>query len=274
MKVRQLRVGCEFVHVADSPTPAFFHVEPQPSAVVTIVSESWDVAPDTRSTAEEDSYGNRVRRLLLPAGESSVRYQAQIEVPDLVDDADPGAAQLDPLDIPAEYLQFILPSRYCPSDMLRQHAWKLFGSRPANHQRVQEIMGYVHDHLSFQYGASDASTTALDAYVKGWGVCRDYAQLGVTFCRALNIPARYAFGYLPLIEVPPDPRPMDFAAWLEVYLDGRWYTFDPRNNARRKGRVVIARGRDAADCAMATTFGSPWLKQMTVIAEEATESTS
>ena len=268
MSVRQVKIGCTFTYVANAPTPVNYIVEPNESPIVRFLEQDWQTDPATASIVEPDLFGNRIRRLVLPSGESTCSYHAIVEVPDELDASDPGAQQLPPEQIPTEYLTFTLPSRYCPSDLFRAHAWKLFGTKPADQQRVQDIMDYVHGHLSFEYGASDSASTALDVFVKGWGVCRDYAQLGVTFCRALNIPARYAFGYLPLIEVPYDPRPMDFAAWMEVYLGDRWYTFDPRNNARRKGRVVIGRGRDAADIAMATTFGNPWLKQMTVVAEE------
>jgi transglutaminase-like putative cysteine protease len=134
---------------------------------------------------------------------------------------------------------------------------------------VQAICDYVNNHLTFRYGATNARTTAADVHTSGYGVCRDFTHLGVSLCRALNIPARYVFGYLPQIEVPPLEAPMDFAAWMEVYLGDSWWTFDPRNNERRKGRVLIGRGRDAGDVAMATTFGSPYLEKMVVIAEDA-----
>jgi transglutaminase-like putative cysteine protease len=134
---------------------------------------------------------------------------------------------------------------------------------------VSVICAYVHSHLTFSYGSSTAQSTAADVYQSRYGVCRDFTHLAVSFCRALNIPARYVFGYLPEIEVPSRNLPMDFAAWMEVWLGDRWWTFDPRNNERRKGRVLIGRGRDAADVAMSTAFGSPILESMTVVAEEA-----
>jgi transglutaminase-like putative cysteine protease len=136
---------------------------------------------------------------------------------------------------------------------------------------VQAICDFVNGHLRFSYGTSTPTTTSADVFEAGVGVCRDFTHLGITFCRALNIPARYVFGYLPDIEVTyeGEPPPMDFAAWMEVYLDGSWWTFDPRNNVRRKGRVVIGRGRDAADVAMVTTYGGPVLRRMDVFAEDA-----
>jgi transglutaminase-like putative cysteine protease len=146
-------------------------------------------------------------------------------------------------------------------------AWQLFGTMEPGWARVQAICDWVHSNIRFQYGSSNSLTTAADVCAQGIGVCRDFAHLAVTFCRALHIPARYVFGYLPDIGVPPPDDPMDFCAWIEVYLAGRWWTFDPRNNEPRVGRVLIGRGRDALDVAMVTTFGSPRLAQMTVWAD-------
>jgi transglutaminase-like putative cysteine protease len=162
-----------------------------------------------------------------------------------------------------------LPSRYCLPDVLGDEAWSRFGDLTPGYRRVQAICDYVHNHLTFQYGSSTALSSAADVNRTRMGVCRDFTHLAVSFCRALNIPVRYVFGYLPDLDVPPDPAPMDFAAWMEVWLGDRWWTFDPRNNSRRKGRIVIGRGRDASDVAMATTFGGPLLESMVVQAEEA-----
>ncbi|WP_347348694.1 transglutaminase family protein [Nigerium sp.] len=269
MSTRRINVGCEFVHVAGAPTPAVYNVEVLPDPRVSVLQEEWSVDPDAPSERFTDIYGNRPRTVVLPAGESLCRYSALVEVPDELEAGDPSAQQLPPEDVPGELLVYTLPSRFCPSDVMRRHAWKLFGNKTADYNRVQDIVDYANGHLTFQYGSSEASSSALDVYVNGYGVCRDFAHLAITFCRALNIPTRYVFGYLPDMDVPPDPAPMDFVASMEVYLDGGWFTFDPRNNARRKGRVPIAKGRDAADVAMATTFGAPWLKRMTVIADEA-----
>lgn len=268
MQMRSVRVGCEFVHVSAQATPAVFNVEPLADQRPAPVAESWSVSPSVPAHSFVDLYGNRSRRLVLPAGESLSRFDAVYQVPDAPDARDPQARQLAPEEIPDELLIFTLPSRLCPSDSMRDLAWKLFGQSPANGQRVQDICDYVNSHLAFQWGSSESTTTARDAYIHGFGVCRDFAHLGVTFCRALNIPTRYVFGYLPNIDGRLLPPPMDFSAWMEVYLDGRWFTFDPRNNEPRTGRVLISRGRDAADVAMVTTFGVPWLKRMTVCAHE------
>lgn len=268
MQDRQVRVGCKFIQSANAPVAANFLVEPAQSDHVQVLESSWTVDPQTESRLEIDHYGNRLRRLVLPAGRSTCVFDALVTVPDEVDEADPDARQLPPAEIPTEYLEFIRPSRFCQSDVLSDQAWKLFGHKPADYRRVQDVVDFVHNHLSFRYGASDSSTSAVDAHANGEGVCRDFAQLAVTFCRALSIPTRYAFGYLPDIDVTPKPSPMDFAAWMEVYLDGRWFTFDPRNNVPRKAHIVIGRGRDAADVAMVTSFGRLPLESMTVVARE------
>jgi transglutaminase-like putative cysteine protease len=170
--------------------------------------------------------------------------------------------------LPDDVLVYTLPSRYCVSDVLGDEAWSRFGAHPPGYGRVREICRHVHESLSFGYGTSTALSTAADVNAAGFGVCRDFTHLAISFCRALNIPARYVFGYLPDLDVPPGDAAMDFAAWMEVWLGDRWWTFDPRNNEPRKGRVVIGRGRDAADVAMVTTFGGPLLESMVVQAEE------
>ncbi|MDQ4097731.1 MAG: transglutaminase family protein, partial [Actinomycetota bacterium] len=146
--------------------------------------------------------------------------------------------------------------------------WDLFGATPGGWDRVQAVCNWTHEHIRYEMGSSDSLTSAVDVLENGAGVCRDLTHVGITFLRALNIPARYVSGYLPDIAVPPPDVPMDFCSWLETYLDGRWWTFDPRNNVPRMGRVVIGRGRDALDVAMATTYGAPVLRDMEVWADE------
>jgi transglutaminase-like putative cysteine protease len=214
-----------------------------------------------------DFYGNPVKRLVMPAGDLAMRYDAIVMVPDQMDAEANSAPQLPVEDLPGEVLHFTLPSRYCLSDQLMGTAWELFGQTEPGGARVQAICDWVHDNVRFQYGASNPLTTAVDVLAQRKGVCRDFAHVAITFCRALNIPARYVFGYLPDIYVTAPPWPMDFAAWMEVYLGDRWWTFDPRNNARRVGRVLIGRGRDALDVAMLTTFGPAAFQSMTVWAD-------
>jgi transglutaminase-like putative cysteine protease len=268
METRQILIGCEFTYLAAIATPVVFQVQPPSSPVVSVREPRWAADPPGQARSYTDLYGNPCTRTVLPAGKSTIRYQAVAVVPDATEDSDPGARERGPDDLPDDTLIYTLPSRYCLPDVLGNEAWSRFGGLPPGYQRVQAICDYVHGHLDFQYGSSTALSSAADVNQAGRGVCRDFTHLAISFCRALNIPARYVFGYLPDMDVPPDPAPMDFAAWMEVWLDDRWWTFDPRNNMKRKGRVVIGRGRDASDVAMATTFGGPLLESMTVQAEE------
>jgi transglutaminase-like putative cysteine protease len=272
--MRRVRVGCEFVHVAAVDTPTVFQVELQDAAPVSLEWHEWSMEPQLRIRRYTDLYGNRCVRVVLPAGRSALRYDALALVPDATEDADEQAPELPPEELPDEVLIYTLPSRYCLPDVLGDDAWAHFGAISTGYARVQAICDHVNRHLTFRYGSSGPLSTAVDVNTSGFGVCRDFTHLAISFCRALNIPARYVFGYLPDMDVPPDPAPMDFAAWMEVWLGDRWWTFDPRNNRRRKGRILIGRGRDASDVAMITTFGAPLLESMTVYAEEEPTSVS
>jgi transglutaminase-like putative cysteine protease len=265
---RRVRVGCEFVYAAAVDTPAVFQVEPLDAAPVSLARREWSTEPAAPIRRYADLYGNPCTRVTLPAGRSTLRFDASVLVPDAAEDAGEDAPELPPDRLPDEVLIYTLPSRYCLPDVLGDEAWSRFGAVPAGYSRVQAICDHVHGHLTFRYGASGPLTTAADVNASGFGVCRDFTHLAISFCRALNIPARYVFGYLPEMDVPPGPAPMDFAAWMEVWLGDRWWTFDPRNNRRRKGRILIGRGRDASDVAMVTTFGAPLLESMTVHARE------
>jgi transglutaminase-like putative cysteine protease len=270
MGTRRMLIGCEFTYVAAIPTPVIFQVLPAESPLIDVQDAHWGSDPAIAVRGYTDLYGNPCTRAVLPAGKSSFRYHAVAVVPDATEDADSGAPECAPDDLPDDTLLYTLPSRYCLPDVLGDESWSRFGALAPGYPRVQAICDYVHGYLTFQYGSSTALSSAVDVNRAGRGVCRDFTHLTISFCRALNIPARYVFGYLPDLDVPPDPAPMDFAAWMEVWLGDRWWTFDPRNNARRKGRIVIGRGRDASDVAMATTFGGPLLESMLVQAEEAT----
>jgi transglutaminase-like putative cysteine protease len=271
MGTRRVRVGCEFVYEAAVDTPAVFQVEPLDAAPVNVERPEWSTEPAARIRRYADLYGNPCTRVVLPAGRSVLRFGASVLVPDATEDAGEDAPELPPDRLPDDVLIYTLPSRYCLPDVLGDEAWSRFGAVAAGYSRVQAICDHVNGHLTFQYGASGPLSTAADVNASGFGVCRDFTHLAISFCRALNIPARYVFGYLPQIDVPPDPAPMDFAAWMEVWLGDRWWTFDPRNNRRRKGRILIGRGRDASDVAMVTTFGAPRLESMTVHAQEETD---
>jgi transglutaminase-like putative cysteine protease len=192
----------------------------------------------------------------------------------LTDEIRPDAQQHAGEDLPEETLVYLLGSRYCETDRLSDIAWNLFGNTPPGWARVQAICDFVHNHITFGYQFARRTKSAYEAYVEGAGVCRDYAHLAVAFCRCMNIPARYCTGYLGDIGVVPVPGPMDFAGWFDAYLGGRWYTFDARNNVPRIGRVLMARGRDASDVALAMTFGPHTLKRFVVIADEIPEQPS
>jgi transglutaminase-like putative cysteine protease len=265
-----VRVGCEFVHDLIWPVSLVLQVEPRPDDVFMVSEAILETEPSVPIRRYEDIYGNICRRLTLGPGRTRILYQAEVEVASGIDDVDPTATQRPIEDLPDEVLGYTLASRYCDSDRLANTAWALFGGLPPGWARTQGVIDWVHDNVTFTLGSSNTGTGASDVYVQRRGVCRDFAQLAVAFLRALNSPARYCFGYLPDIDVPIAPEPMDFAAWLEAYVGDRWYTFDPRNNARRTGRVLIGRGRDALDVAMLTTYGQAPLLAMRVAAEAAT----
>jgi transglutaminase-like putative cysteine protease len=264
----RVHVGCEFVQTTPVPVHAVIQVEPRTDIKATVVSESWDDQTVALSTVYSDMFANRCRRLTFPAGTSILRYDAAVDVERLHDEADLDAPEIWAHELPGEALVYAMPSRFCPSDEVAPVAFEMFGHVTPGWARVQTICNWVHDNIEFGYANTHPTKTARDVLESRQGVCRDFAHLAVTFCRALNIPARYAFGYLPDIDVPPNHELMDFCAWMEVYLGDRWWTFDPRNNARRMGRVLIGRGRDALDVAMVTSFGGLQLNSMTVWADE------
>jgi transglutaminase-like putative cysteine protease len=228
--------------------------------------ERWDT--DAEHHGYLDAYGNRCERFTIAPGPSKLTYEAELvlEAPD--DLIVPDASETPPLSLPDECLRFVMPSRFCLPDELGAEAWQRFGDLTPGWGRVQAIVDFVHDEIEFVPGASNPWTTAVDVLRARQGVCRDFAHLAISFTRALNIPARYVFGYLPYIGVAPTDEPMDFAAWFEAYLDGEWRTFDARNNTPRIGRVIVGRGRDAADVALITSLGSLELTEFCVKAEQ------
>jgi transglutaminase-like putative cysteine protease len=265
----QIHVGFEMVYDCPQPTPMIFTLNVHFTRVSDLVSRD-DLAfdPPVRMTAYRDSFGNWCTRILAPAGRTRVRADALINDTGLPDAVVPGARQLAVQDLPEETLLYLLGSRYCETDRLSDIAWNLFGQAPAGWGRVQAICDFVHRHIAFGYEHARMTRTALEAYYDKTGVCRDYTHLAVAFCRCMNIPARYCTGYLGDIGMPPPYGPMDFAAWFEVFLDGNWHTFDARNNIPRIGRVLIARGRDAADVALSSTFGPNTLTSFRVWTDE------
>ncbi len=260
-----LTVGCTFGLDSVQPAVAILQVAPYLEAGISVAGERWETDADHH--AYVDGYGNRCERLALQAGASTVTYEAHVLLAEPEDVIVPGAPETPVDDLPDEVMRWVMPSRFCLPDELGHEAWQRFGDHAPGWQRVQAIVDYVHGHLEWVEGASNPWTTAADAYRAGQGVCRDFAHLAITFCRALNIPARYVFGYIPNIGVPVPPEAMDFAAWFEVWLDGEWRTFDARNNVPRTGRVVVGRGRDAVDVALITSFGPLNLTHFEVRAE-------
>ncbi|ARP62985.1 transglutaminase [Mesorhizobium sp. WSM1497] len=213
-------------------------------------------SPAVPTRLYHDLHGNACRRFTAPAGGFRIQYDAVVEDSGETDEVNTLAREVPVADLPDEVLGYLLGSRYCETDHLSSLAWQLFGDIPSGWARVHAIVDYVHNRLSFGYGYARSTRTAAQAHEERVGVCRDFAHLAITLCRCMNIPARYVNGYLGDIGVPADPAPMDFSAWLEVFLDGKWYTFDPRHNTPRIGRIVIARGRDATDVPLLHSFGA------------------
>jgi transglutaminase-like putative cysteine protease len=267
----RVKVGADFTVTSPRETPAVFMIRPETRGAHMTLAESWKSDPAAPYHEYNDIYGNVCRRMTLPAGSFTLRYDALVECDGDLDPYDPYAIEHPIAELPDDALVYTLPSRYCLSDMLFPQAMERFGSLTPGWSRVQAICDFVHNHIAFAYGTSTPTTTALDVYDSATGVCRDYAHLAISFCRALNIPARYSFGYMPDIDVPPPYAPMDFCAWFEVYLSGRWWIFDARNNVRRRARITIARGRDALDVAMLTTYGATNLDDMIVRADQTDE---
>ena len=265
----QIRVGFEMIYDCPQPIPMIFNLNVHASRASDIVGgDDLMIDPPVPMAAYRDSFDNWCTRIVAPKGRTRICADAIVNdtgAPDLIV---PQAQQVPVQDLPEETLLFLLGSRYCETDRLSQTAWNLFGHASTGWGRVQAICDYVNRHITFGYEHARMTRTALEAFYDKTGVCRDFTHLAVAFCRCVNIPARYCAGYLGDIGVPPPYGPMDFAAWFEAFLDGRWYTFDARNNIPRIGRVLIARGRDAADVAISTTFGPNTLTSFRVWTDE------
>jgi transglutaminase-like putative cysteine protease len=270
----KIRVGCDLTYEFAAPTPMVLMLNVHPSRTADmLVPDPIRVAPLHPLSIYTDMFGNTCCRLIAPAGDLRIVTDTVVADSGLPDAIAPDARQYAVADLPHDALMFLMASRYCETDRLSDIAWSHFGKTREGWARVQAIVDFVHNHIEFDYLQARATRSAFDVYQERVGVCRDYAHLAVAFCRAMNIPARYCTGYLGDIGVPLDPAPMDYSAWFEVYLGGRWYTFDARHNVPRIGRIVIARGRDAADVAISTTFGWNRLKNFTVWTDEVTEAT-
>jgi len=263
-----IRLGFDIQFDIPSPVAmiALYHVHPSRHADLREPDEP-RITPAVPLDEYEDSFGNVCARFVAPAGPLQLYHSTLIEDSGAPDKVQPNARQSPVEDLPPEALRYLLASRYCEVDRLLDTAGNLFGNSPLGWPRVQAVCDWVQANVTFGYAFANPTKTALDVYADRKGVCRDFQHLAITFCRCLNIPARYATGYLGDIGVPLNP-PMDFSAWFEAYLEGRWWTFDARNNTPRIGRVLMATGRDAADVAITTSFGTAWLKNFTVVTEE------
>jgi len=268
----QLRVGYELIYDFPQPTPMILTLNIHYSrASDLVVPDYLTTNPAVAIAGYRDGFGNWCNRIVAPAGRMRITSSAILRDSGQPDVQVMNAQQHAVQDLPEETLVFLLGSRYCETDLLSQAAWDLFSQTQPGWSRVQAICDYVHNHISFNYQNASSTRTAWQAFNEGTGVCRDYAHLAVTFCRCMNIPARYCTGYLGDMGTPPPWGVGDFAAWFDVFIGGAWHTFDARNNVPRIGRVLIARGRDASDVAIATTFGPNVLQSFTVWADEVTE---
>jgi transglutaminase-like putative cysteine protease len=265
----QIRLGYDIQFEAPVPVLIVAMLNVHPSRVSDLLEpDRLRIEPDVQPEPYVDSFGNICCRFTGPAGRIRLFNSTLIHDSGNVDPHDFSAREIPVADLPPETLQFLLSSRYCEVDLLSNTAAQLFGGIQPGWQRVQAICDWVHDNVTFGYHFASPTKTALDVYRDRTGVCRDFQHLAITFCRSVNIPARYATGYLGDIGVPPPGAAMDFAAWFEAYLEGRWWTFDARNNEPRIGRVLMATGRDATDVAITTSFGDTRLAHFEVTTDE------
>jgi transglutaminase-like putative cysteine protease len=259
------RAGYDLIYDFHKPTPLILTLNIHYSRASDLIRPDHLIAnPSVPVVSYRDGFGNWCTRLVAPTGQLRLSADAIVQDSGQPEVTVPNAWQHEVQSLPQETLVYLLGSRYCETDRLSEVAWKLFGKTPLGWARVQAICDFVHNHITFGYEHASSTKTALQAYTDRTGVCRDYAHLAITFCRCMNIPARYCTGYLGDIGLPPPYAPMDFAGWFEAYLAGVWYTFDARNNQPRIGRILIAQGRDAADVAISTAFGENTLQSFRV----------
>ncbi len=265
----QIRAGFEMTYWCPQPTPMILTLNIHYSRASDLVRPDLiKTEPAVPLVAYRDLFGNWCSRIVAPAGRFLLSCDSLVNDSGVADIVVPGAQQIPVEYLPEPALVYLLGSRYCETELLSEFAWQQFASVPAGWARVQAVCDFVHGHITFGYEHARRSRTAWEAYQEGTGVCRDYAHLAITLCRCLNIPARYCTGYLGDVGMEPPYSPGDFAAWMEVFLGNRWYTFDPRNNIPRIGRVLIARGRDACDVALSNTFGPNTLEAFRVWTDE------
>jgi transglutaminase-like putative cysteine protease len=268
-----IRLGYDLVFDVPLPVPFVTLLKVHPSRVNDLrMLDELKVNSATDFECYYDSFGNNCCRFLAHPGQLRLSNSTLIHDSGEPDPMAPWAREVPVERLPNDVLRYLLSSRYCEVDLLSDIAAQLFGGLPRGWNRVQAVCDWVHQRVQFGYEFANSQKTALDVYQDGRGVCRDFQHLAITMCRALNIPARYATGYLGDIGVPASPVPMDFSAWFEVYLEDRWWTFDARHNQPRIGRVLMAVGRDASDVALTTSFGTAQLRRFSVVTDEVLES--
>jgi len=258
----RLRATTEIQLSTTQPSAIIAMLRPQSGSGQWIVSEAYDLKPLLAPVEYTDVFGNLCQRFLMPVGDLEIKVDCVVECADQIATA-PGAALTKPEDLPDSVLQFLLPSRYCPSDMLKEEALQAVGDAKPGYDQVEAIRAFIEHNIEYRRGSSNESTSALDTYHERKGVCRDFAHVGIALCRALLIPARMVVGYLHRLQ-----PPMDQHAWFEAFVNGRWYTFDATQTEPRGGRIVIAYGRDAADVAITNPFGPVEVKGMKVVVEQ------
>ncbi|MDR5818679.1 MULTISPECIES: transglutaminase family protein [unclassified Caballeronia] len=266
----KLRVGFQLTYACTQATPAILMMNTHPSVAECMLEADriW-FDPPLSFTHYYDAFGNLCTRIVTPAGGSLVvATEGVLDLPDTVETHPVDGSEHSVESLPPDALQFLLGSRYCETDLLSNFAWTLFSGVAPGRARVLAVCDYVHDHVRFDYSSARPTRTAFETFNEKIGVCRDYAHLAIALCRALNIPARYCTGYISDVNLPPPHADQDFCAWFEAYLGGTWQIFDPRNNAPRTGRVLMARGRDAADVPISMTFGAADLIGFKVICEK------
>jgi transglutaminase-like putative cysteine protease len=264
-----IEAGFDIAFECPAQTPMLLQLSVHPSRDADLLTpDKINCDPILATRSYIDHFGNRVTRVEVPAGFVVFSNRFVIHDSGQPEETPPDVDMTPIADLPDDVLLFLLQSRYCDSDKLADFAWSNFGMILGGRQRVQAICDFVHAKIRFSYPDARPTRSASDSMHEGIGVCRDFAHLAIALCRCMNIPARYCTGYLGDIGVPVDPNPMDFSAWTEVFLDGRWYTIDARHNHPRIGRIVMGRGRDAADVAMSTAFGIAKLARFEVVTQE------
>jgi len=265
----KIRTGFDIAFESVQPTPMILALSVHPSRMPDLLTpHTITFDPPIPSQDYRDVFDNILTRIVTPTGRLTISADFIVQDSGQPDVYAPYAQQIEVQNLPSDVLVYLLGSRYCDTDKLSETAWSLFGGTPLGWGRVQAIVDYVHERIRFDYMCADATRTAWDGFMQRQGVCRDFAHLAVAFCRCMNIPARYCTGYLGDIGVPPADAPMDFSAWFDVYLGGGWHTFDARHNRPRIGRILMARGRDATDAALTTTFGPAQLTGFDVHTDE------